>query len=201
MMVDGRVYTGKNAREEAGTALIKAIMASLWEGSKHQGHYKGFTIMTSVNSREGGTPRLYLRGKQTYEANLNSENALGTIASIEYALRRLDNFAEQDKAEIERMEKALADYREQLNIPFEYEEQLRSLFIKQQEINRQLDLDKSDTQVAVDAPSHEERNDDTVHETLPTRRGTFEQGAEEGQLTLRRTTVMSDDVLEEPART
>jgi len=43
----------------------------------------------------------------------------------------------------------------------------------------------------VDAPSHEERNDDTVNETLPTRRGTFEQGAEEGQPTLRRTAVES----------
>ena len=74
---------------------------------------------------------------------------------------------------------------------FEHEEHLRELILKQQDINRSLDLDKSDTQAAVDAPSHEERNDDTVNETLPARRGTFEQIAEEGQPTLRRTAVES----------
>src|SRR5437763_8686321 len=52
MTVDGRVYSGKNAREEAGEALIKAVMSSLWEDSgeqklKHRGSYKGFTIMSS----------------------------------------------------------------------------------------------------------------------------------------------------------
>jgi hypothetical protein len=32
--VDGREFSGKNAREEAGTALIQVIMASLWEDSR-----------------------------------------------------------------------------------------------------------------------------------------------------------------------
>ena len=132
-----------------------------------------------------------MRGTHTYEASLNSENPLGTIQSIEYLLRRLDRFAEEEQAEFERKEKALAEYKEQLHRPFEHEEQLRELFLKQQDINRSLDLDKSDTQVAVDAPSQEERNEDTVNETLPTRRGAFEQGAEEGQPTLRRTAVES----------
>src|SRR5205085_3005323 len=72
MTVAGQTFSGKNAREEAGTALIQAIMTSLWEGKKQQGHFKGFTIISNVDTREGGTPRLYLRGKQTYEANLNT---------------------------------------------------------------------------------------------------------------------------------
>lgn len=42
------------------------------------------------------------------------------------------------------MEKALADYREQLGRPFEHEERLCELCLKQQEINKLLDLDKSD---------------------------------------------------------
>ena len=108
---------------------------------------KGFTIMSSFSGREDETPKLYLRGKHTYEANLNSENALGTIASIEYALRRLDRDDEEEKVRFERMEKALADYREQLNCPFKHEDRLRELLRQQQEINRQLDQDKGDTQV------------------------------------------------------
>ncbi len=45
------------------------------------------------------------------------------------------------------MEKELADYKEQLNPPFEHEECLREFCARQQEINRQLDLDKGDAQV------------------------------------------------------
>jgi hypothetical protein len=42
------------------------------------------------------------------------------------------------KSKCERMEKALADYREQLNRPFEHEERLRELCLKQQEITASL---------------------------------------------------------------
>ncbi len=173
MTVNGRVYSGKNAREEAGEALIKTIMSSLWEDNKeqklkHRGHYKGFTIMSSVSGREGETPYLYLRGKQTYEANLNTENALGTIASIEHALHRLDRFAEEEQSECERMEKALGDYMEQLHRPFEHEERLRELFLQQQEMNRQLDLDKGETQVIAEAEQEEEKVNESEH--LATRR-------------------------------
>jgi hypothetical protein len=66
MTVDGRKICGKHAREEAGKALIQAFMSSLWEGGGQQqkrlGHYKGFTIMSSISGREGETPKLYLRG-------------------------------------------------------------------------------------------------------------------------------------------
>ena len=175
MTVDGREFSGKNAREEAGKALIQVITSSLWEDKelklKRLGDYKGFAIMSSFSGREGETPRLYLRGKHTYEANLNPENALGTIASIEYALRRLDRDGEEEKGKFERMEKALADYREQLNRPFEHEERLRGLFVKQQEINRQLDLDKGECQVvANDDVQQDDRVTDTFVERLAAER-------------------------------
>ncbi len=177
MAVDDHVYSGKNAREEAGAAIIKAIMSSLWEDGqelkplKRLGHFKGFTLMSSFSGREGETPKLYLRGKHTYEANLNPENALGTIASVEYALRRLDRDAEEEQSRCERMEKALADYREQLNRPFEHEDRLRELCIKQQEINRQLDLDKGDAQaVANDNMQPDDKDTDTFVERLTVKR-------------------------------
>jgi hypothetical protein len=164
MTINGHDFSGKNAREQAGTAIIQTITSSLWEASrevKHLGHYKGFEILSSFSGREGETPKLFLRGKHTYEANLNTENAAGTIASIEYAIRNLDRFAQDEKSEWERKEKRLADYREQLNRPFEHEERLRELFAKQQEMNRQLDLDKGDMQVVA-----ETQEGDTITETV-----------------------------------
>ncbi len=82
--------------------------------------------------------------------NLNTESALGTIASIDHALRSLPRLAEEKASECDRKEKQLADYREQQNRPFEHEEHLRELFVKQQEMNRSLDLDKGDPQVVAD---------------------------------------------------
>jgi N12 class adenine-specific DNA methylase len=169
MTVGDREISGKGAREEAGSAIVKEIMSSLWDGDrgaslKRIGSYKGFAIMSSFTGREGETPKIYLRGKNTYEANLNPENPLGTIASIEYALRRLDRDAEEERAAIERREKALADYREQLGQPFEHEARLREIERKQQEINQQLDLDKSDTQVVADGQPEEEKKAQDTHE-------------------------------------
>src|SRR5205085_11458231 len=88
MMVDGRQFSGKHAREEAGEALVKLIMASLWGDNselKHLGYFKGFELVSSFSGREGDRPRLYVRGAHMYEANLNSENPFGSVQSLEYA--------------------------------------------------------------------------------------------------------------------
>ena len=162
MTVNGREYSGKHGREEAGKALIKVIMASVWEDSREVqqlGSYKGLALVSSLSS--DGTPWLYLRGTHTYETNLNTENAFGTIASIEHTLRSLDRFAEEERSEAERKEKALADYREQLHRPFEHEERLRELFVQQQEMNRSLDLDKSERQVVNEAAQEEDTTTDS----------------------------------------
>ena len=50
-------------------------------------------------------PELYLHGKETYRVNINPESATGTLASLEYALRRLDRLAEDEARLIERREK------------------------------------------------------------------------------------------------
>ncbi len=106
-----------------------------------------------------------------WDLYLNTENPSGTIASIEYALRRLDRDAEEEKSKCERMEKALADYRERLNRPFEHEERLHELCMKQQEINKLLDLDKSDAQaVANDNVQQDEQAAGTFVDRLAVER-------------------------------
>jgi hypothetical protein len=147
--IAGRAYAGKNAREEAGKALAQVMAGVLWEKDRELqqvGSYKGFPIMGGHN---GTLMLLYLQGAHTYEARPNTENPLGTIYSIEAMLRSLDRHAQDEQAEIARKEKALADYTGQLGRPFEHEERLRGLLVQQADINRSLDLDKSDTQ-AVD---------------------------------------------------
>jgi hypothetical protein len=100
---------------------------------------------------QDGEPDLFVRGNETYKANLNFENPLGTIASIEHTLRGRDRRAEDEQHEIERHEKALADYRDQLGRPFEHESRLKDLLAKQAQLNACLDVDKHEAQI-VDEP-------------------------------------------------
>jgi hypothetical protein len=62
----------------------------------------------------------------------------------------LDRRSEQEQDQIERQEKALAEYRAQLNKPFEHEARLRELLAKQAHLNAMLDLDKRESQVGAE---------------------------------------------------
>ena len=153
MRVGNKEFSGKGAREEAGTALNNTVMS--WRDDKTlkaRGHYKGFEVLSRGSPFTDGVPDLFLRGKATYKANLNPDSPLGTIASIDHALRSLDGKAEAEKRDIGRQEKALSDYQAQMGRPFEHEVRLKELMAKQAELNAALDLDKHDAQVVADAP-------------------------------------------------
>ena len=64
------------------------------------------------------------------------------MSSIEHALRSFERRAEEEQREIERQEKALADYKVQMERPFEHEARLKELLAKQAQLNAALDLDK-----------------------------------------------------------
>ena len=153
MKVGNREFSGKGAREDAGNALNTVVMS--WRDDKTlkvRGHYKGFEILSRGSAYKDGEPDLFVRSKETYKANLNPENPLGTIASIDSVLRGLDRKAEDEKRDVEQHEKALADYRAQLGRPFEHEARLKDLMAKQAELNKALDLDKHDAQVVAESP-------------------------------------------------
>jgi hypothetical protein len=147
MQVGQQTFAGKKSREMAAEALLKALLAEEAAEIRVCGSYKGFQIVM----RAGQTYKFYLRGRHTYELFINPQNPLANLSGMESELRRLDRYAEGGREDCERKEKALADYTEQLSRPFEQEGRLRELLVKQAEINRSLDLDKSDTQIVEEA--------------------------------------------------
>jgi len=160
MQVGNRVFAGKGARDEAGTALNAVVLS--WRDDttvQVRAHFKGFEILSRGSAYKDGEADLFIRGKETYKANLNFESPLGTIASIEHTLRGLDRRAEDEYHEIERQEKALADYRVQLGRPFEHEARLKDLLAKQAQLNACLDLDKHGAQIV---DEHGEPEDEAV---------------------------------------
>jgi uncharacterized protein (UPF0303 family) len=161
MTVGKHVYTGKGAREEAAKALTNAVMS--WRDDHSlavRARFKGFEILSRGNGSkrfdgEAELPELFVKGKETYRAHLNAENPIGTIQSIEHTVRALDRLAEDERAQIERQEKALADYKAQLDKAFEHEQRLKDLLTKQAQLNAALDLDKNEHQVAQDSAETE----------------------------------------------
>src|SRR5579875_2007417 len=138
MTIGGQQFSGKDAREAAVNTLTEVVMAGKEDTTLRViGSYRGFEIVSKANyyETEKGRffvdPELYLRGKGMYRFNLNSESAAGTLASMEYILRSLDENARREKEFIENRENELADYKEQQGKPFEHEDRLRDLLVKQ----------------------------------------------------------------------
>jgi len=151
MTVGTREFSGKGAREQAGNVLNAVIMS--WRDDmtpQLRADFRGFEILSRGSAQKDSEPELLIRGKAIYKANLNLENPLGTIQSIEHVLRSLDRRAEDEHLEIQRQEKTLADYRAQLGRHFEHETRLKDLLAKQAQLNALLDLDKHAAQIVAE---------------------------------------------------
>jgi hypothetical protein len=108
-----------------------------------------------IGSDEERLPELFIRGAGIYKAQLNAENPVGTMQSIEYALRGLDKAVGDEQERTARAEKMLGDFREQAGKPFEHEARLKELLGRQAELNAALDLDKGERQIAPPAAGEE----------------------------------------------
>jgi hypothetical protein len=142
-----------------------------------RGAFRGFEILSRGR---GGTllagldeerlPELFIRGSGIYKAQLNAENPVGTMQSIEYALRGLDKAAVDERERAARAEKMLGDFQEQAGKPFEHEARLKELLARQTELNAALDLDKGERQIAPPAGGEDgvEGNEDAGAEERAT---------------------------------
>jgi hypothetical protein len=164
LRVGNRTFSGKGAREEGAAALTQVILS--WRDDlslQVRGAFRGFEILSRgkgatllINSEDERLPELFLRGASTYKTQLNAENPVGTMQSIEYALRNLDRAVEDERERTGRADKMLADFKEQAGRPYEHEARLKELLVRQSELNAALDLDKGERQIA--APAGDEEN-------------------------------------------
>jgi hypothetical protein len=154
MLIGTRRFSGKDARKEAAEVLTNVILS--WRNDPvpaQRGTYRGFEIWskgkTTLSQQvDDDLPTLYLQGRATYHAKVNSESALGTLLSIDQILSNIDRHLENEKAVYRDLLKRLADYEAQLAKPFDHEERLRTLVQRQGELAAVLDLDKADQQTS-----------------------------------------------------
>jgi hypothetical protein len=156
MTVGGRVYSGKGAREAAAAALTQTVMAGRAEAAlRVRGAFRGFELVSRGRPQGAvliadneNLPELLIRGAGTFAAQVNPDSPVGTVQSIEHALRALDKALADERERLARSEKMLADFYEQLGRPFEHEARLKELVARQAELNAALDLDKGEQQAA-----------------------------------------------------
>jgi N12 class adenine-specific DNA methylase len=195
MKVGEEVFSGKDARAPAAMALAQAVLGGKLDvNTCVRAVLRGFEIVSrgraasslggAFHEAAGGLlegweewlPELFIRGVGLYRAHVNAENPLGTMQSIEHTLRGLDKALEEERANLARAEKSLADYQEQLGKGFEHEARLNELIRRQVELNAVLDLDKNERQVAPSAYGGSVLEDesgadgDPVTESAPARR-------------------------------
>jgi chromosome segregation ATPase len=87
-------------------------------------------------------PELVLKGATLYPAKV-TDTAHGTIRSVEHTIQHLEEVAETLSRNLADTRKRLADTQAQVNAPFEYGARLAELVQRQQQIEDEIDLTKS----------------------------------------------------------
>lgn len=108
MSVGGRIYSGKGAREAAAAALTQAVLAQRDDPALQvRGSFRGFEILSRgrpqgavLVSDSENLPELLIRGSATFAAQINPDCPVGTVQSIEHALRALDKSVADEQARL-----------------------------------------------------------------------------------------------------
>ena len=129
--------------------------------------------------RLDGSAKVLIQGKADHEANI-SDNALGTVASVEKALQGMEvRLADrrEDLADHQRKREELGRH---VGAPFEYEEKLAAATARQQEIVSALDLTKNQAGTQSEAGAGEDAESPVVAAAIgqsvtPTQRASVAQ--------------------------
>ncbi len=142
MEIDGTLYT---ERKYAGDKIIS--LANLNKGTdayEKIGSYAGFDLYIRTHINGYAQPLIIARGLAEHKGNV-SDNDVGTVNSLDFALRGIETSIAKYSSELAEMEKRLMGLTAELEKPFPHEERLRELLKKQYEINKELDIDRRDS--------------------------------------------------------
>jgi hypothetical protein len=136
VIVDRHHFT---ERPEAGTALIKAVDRLL---DKRASEIVMQIASFNVEFRHTLPEALTIRGEMSYTANVSPSPA-GIIASVEHAIRSIDERLAARRQDFEQTQKNLASLSSLVGKPFEHEERLQELTARQAELVDALDITKN----------------------------------------------------------
>ncbi len=142
----GRCVAGPDAVGDALRGLVKAAKEEVRSGSRMiertVGCFGGFELGI-LAARGEDTPNLYLSGRCMYNAE-PYQTGPALVAGVMAALESVPKHHTDAVAQLELRRKRLEDIRLELARPFEHENRLMELLVRQRELLKQLDLDKDE---------------------------------------------------------
>ena len=144
MNINGMIFSERKA---AGGEIMRLAEAmKRMGGREHIGTYAGFDLYLEAKYLP---VRLIAKGASEHESRI-LDSDLGVIQSLDYGLRSMESNVKEYRQTIENLEQQYVKLQGELQKPFEYEDKLNELLVKQEEINKKLDLDKSESGVVVE---------------------------------------------------
>ena len=141
-------------RAIAGELLLR--IARRVSGKQHHfdiGAFAGFEL--SVRSPQWGAPEFILKGKNHYSANA-VETPLGMIRSLEYLVQNMESQLADKQSELANAEKQRDELKDKIGQPFEHEEKLQSLEMRQKKLEEALDINKNQAANSLEAEATEQ---------------------------------------------
>ncbi len=144
----------------AGELLIRA--ASRVQGGEAEqlvGSFAGFGLYVRPTMFE--QVEIVLKGKNHYSANV-SDNPLGTIRSVEYAIQNLEVNLSGLERDLMDAQKNRQELDAKIGQPFEHEAKLHSLVARQQELENALDVTKNQASNSLSAEESTEQEPEKI---------------------------------------
>ena len=142
IQIDSVVYTDK---KEGAEMLLKKVSTIFTNEPVQIGVYRGFNMRVTFDSFEKEY-NIYLCGKTEHKATIGSD-ALGNIIRLDNALERMPKALKDYKEEADILLTQIENGKEELKKPFQYERELSEKLERLIELNNALSLDKKDSEV------------------------------------------------------
>jgi len=150
MTVKGDHYTEK---AKAGAAILEACKLMTTPEPQELGSYMGFPMLFSFDSF-AKQYRITLRGALSHTVSLGTD-IHGNIIRLNNALAEIPKKLEYCREQLSTLHQQMETAREQIDIPFEKEQELQTKSARLSELNILLNMDKHENEMVDGEPDEE----------------------------------------------
>ena len=140
-------------KETAGKALLILCEKNKTSDAKSIGEYRGFELMLSYDSFYGHH-KLSLRKNGTYIVELGND-IYGNITRIDNQINSIPKKLEAEKTLLQTVEKQFQNAKDEVNHPFDKEQELLEKTKRLSELNKELDIGNKDNKETISLDNDE----------------------------------------------
>lgn len=143
-------------KELAGNALLLICKQDKTSNQKEIGQYRGFELKLSYDSFYN-YHKLILKKNGTYQVELGTD-IYGNITRIDNVISSISKKLEAEKTLLSEIEHQFETAKEEVKRPFAKEDELNEKLARLSELNKELDIGKSDEAIDMEQDAEEVAN-------------------------------------------